>query len=158
MRTTKHTMSNYPPGTSAGDPRAPWNAPDHSHKHEWIPAEKANPIFEDGAAIFHDYCEYVEGRYRDGWSCEETRRFRCDVERVVLVRESEPDISYLASEEDSINEWGFIERLFELALIAVENAARSKDLKVEQVDPANKHGDGYVRVSVGDYQVVYSQY
>jgi len=64
----------YPPGTSAGDPRAPWNEP-HAHEHEFRPLEKA-PIIEDGAAIFHEECIYAEGRYGDGWECEETRTYR----------------------------------------------------------------------------------
>jgi len=150
--------SNYPPGTSAGDPRAPWNAPDHSHEHEWRPQEKENPIFEDGAAIFLDYCGYSEGRYRDGWSCEETRSLRCDVERVIVIRDDEPNITYLTSEKDFNKEWRFIERLYEDALIAVEQAAHSGgDLVLEQIDPANEYGDGYVRVAVDDYKVIYTQ-
>jgi hypothetical protein len=67
----------YPPGTSAGDPRAPWNAPDRSHEHEWESREaNINPVIEDGAAIFTDECRYAEGQYGDGWQCEETRTYR----------------------------------------------------------------------------------
>jgi hypothetical protein len=67
---------NYPPGTSAGDPRAPWNAPDRSHDHEWRPGDMDNPVIEDGAAIFHEQCQYAEGRHGEGWECEETRTYR----------------------------------------------------------------------------------
>lgn len=150
-------MSNYPPGTSAGDPRAPWNAPDHSHDHEWYPGDMENPILEDGAAIFHERCHYAEGRWGEGWSCEETRTFRCDVERVVVLRDDKPDIAYLASEEDYHNEWGYIERLYEDALVAVE-ITDFEEIEMLDCDPANEYGDGYVRVRVGDeYEVIYTQ-
>lgn len=149
-------MSNYPPGTSAGDPRAPWNAADHSHDHEWYPAEKENPIFEDGAAIFHDYCEYSEGRYGDGWSCEETRSMRFDIERVVISREGEPDVTYLASTEDSADDWSYVHSVFERAIELVE-CGTEDDLHIRQIDPANKYGNGYVELTVGKYTVIYSQ-
>lgn len=68
---------NYPPGTSAGDPRAPWNAPDRSHEHRWRHEEEdVIPEIEDGAAIFSEECQYAEGRYGDGWQCEEVRHYR----------------------------------------------------------------------------------
>jgi len=150
-------VSNYPPGTSAGDPRAPWNAPDHSHDHEWYPGDVDNPILEDGAAIFHERCHYAEGRWGEGWSCEETRTFRCEVERVVVLRDDEPDIAYLASEEDYHNEWRFIERLYEDALVAVE-ITDFEEIEMVDCDPPNEYGDGYVRVRVGDkYEVIYEQ-
>ncbi len=116
-----------------------------------------NPILEDGAAIFHERCHYAEGRYGEGWECEEARTFRCDVERVVKLRDGEPDVAYLASEEDHHNEWRFIEWLYEEALIAAERADRNGDLNYLDVDPANEYGDGYVRVRVNDYEVVYTQ-
>ncbi|AAL54946.1 hypothetical protein HfxHF1_185 [Halophage HF1] len=150
-------MSNYPPGTSAGDPRAPWNAPDRSHDHEWRPCDPDYPILEDGAAIFLEACGYAEGRWGEGWECEETRQFRCDVERVVLLRDGKPDIAYLASEEDYHNEWGFIERLYEDALVSVE-ITDFEEIEILDCDPPNEYGDGYVRVRVGDkYEVVYEQ-
>jgi len=69
--------NNYPPGTWAGDPRAPWNEPDRSHEHRWESEEfEINPIIEDGAAIFHEECQYAEGRHGEGWQCEETRTYR----------------------------------------------------------------------------------
>lgn len=149
----------YPPGTSASDPRAPWNAPDRSHEHEWRPQDKENPIFEDGAAIFLDYCDYAEGRYGEGWSCEETRHLRCDVERVVVHRDDEPDVTYLASTEESADGWTYVHSLFEEAIVNVEVGTRNgnNELHFEHIDPANEYGDGYVEVSVGKYTVVYSQ-
>lgn len=148
--------SNYPPGTSAGDPRAPWNAPDHSHEHEWMPCEPDYPIFEDGAAIFIESCHYAEGRWGEGWECEEMRSLRCDVERVVLIREDKPDVAYLASEEDYHTKWEFIERLYEDALVAVE-ITDFEEIEILDCDPPNDYGDGYVRVAVGCYEVIYTQ-
>jgi hypothetical protein len=66
---------HYPPG-AAKDPNAPYNQPDRSHEHEWRPGDMDNPVIEDGAAIFHERCQYAEGRYGDGWECEETRTYR----------------------------------------------------------------------------------
>lgn len=152
-------MSNYPPGTSAGDPRAPWNAPDRSHEHEWYPTDEPNPILEDGAAIFHDYCEFTEGRWNEGWSCEETRSFRCELDRVILERENAPDVTYLAETAQTPELWSYVHTLFEDALIAVENGARNggDELHFQHIDPANEYGDGYVEVSVGKYTVIYTQ-
>lgn len=70
-------MSNYPPGAK-NDPRAPYNAPDHSHEHRWeLVGDEI--IFEDGAAIFHYECRYAEGEYGQGWQCEETKFDRFDL-------------------------------------------------------------------------------
>lgn len=71
---------NYPPGAK-NDPRAPYNQPDRSHEHEWRPTDpdhrgRNQPIIEDGAAIFHEECNYAEGRHGEGWQCEETRTYR----------------------------------------------------------------------------------
>jgi len=65
----------YPPGTWAGDPRAPWNEP-HHHEHEFEPRQDKSPIIEDGAAIFHEGCIYAEGEYGQGWQCEKKRTYR----------------------------------------------------------------------------------
>ena len=152
--TLENIMSNYPPGVTAGHPH--FNPPDRSHEHRWRSQEKENPLFEDGAAIFLDYCDYSEGRHRDGWSCEETRSLRCELERVVVEKENEPDVTYLAKTEDPENSWSYIERLFEEAIISVEIGTRD-DIHLENIYPANEYGDGYVEVSVGDVRVVYSQ-
>lgn len=74
---------NYPPGAK-NDPRAPYNQPDHSHEHRWQHEEEGvSPIIEDGAAIFHEECQYAEGRYGDGWQCEETRIYRFEYSKLV---------------------------------------------------------------------------
>lgn len=145
----------YPPGTWAGDPRAPWNAPDHSHDHEFYDVD--GPIFEDGAAVFIGYCEYAEGRYGDGWACEETRYWRCEVERIIVHREDDPPVSYLASTESPGDKWRYVEMLYEETLIGVERAARDGEVEVVDEYPANEYGDGYVRVRLGDREVIYEQ-
>jgi len=66
---------NYPPGAKH-DRNAPYNQPDRSHEHEWVPDDMDNPVIEDGAAIFQEKCQYAEGRYGQGWRCEETRSYR----------------------------------------------------------------------------------
>lgn len=70
--------SNYPPGMSKRDfVRAGIDQP-HHHEHEWEHGDMDNPVIEDGAAIFHQRCLYSEGRYGEGWECEETRTYRFD--------------------------------------------------------------------------------
>lgn len=69
-------MSPYPPGAKH-DRNAPYNQPDRSHEHRWRhEEERLNPVIEDGAAIFHEECQYAEGRYGEGWQCEKTRTYR----------------------------------------------------------------------------------
>jgi hypothetical protein len=114
-----------------------------------------NPIFEDGAAIFHERCDYSEGRWGEGWSCEETRSMRCDLERVVKIREGAPNVSYLASDEYPTERWNYVERIFEEVLIAV--CPYAEDGEIIDLDPPNEYGDGFVRVRLGNYEAVYKQ-
>jgi hypothetical protein len=74
MRNGLNTGNPRLPAGADNDPNAPYNATDHSHEHLWI--DEHGPMFEDGAAIFHEKCDYVEGRHSEGWSCEETRKIR----------------------------------------------------------------------------------
>lgn len=145
--------SNYPPGMSKRDfVRAGIDQP-HHHEHEWEPDEEHYPVFEDGAAIFIEYCLYAEGRWGEGYACEEMRTNRCDVERIIKVREGEPNISYLASEENPRENWGHVERIYEDALVGIEMAkARFRELEILDMDPPN-----FVRVQYGDYIVEYTQ-
>lgn len=73
-------MSNYPPGAK-NDPRAPYNQESHEHEHEWRDEEI---IFEDGAAHLSEYCEYVEGRWGEGYKCEESRHRRFEPTTLTL--------------------------------------------------------------------------
>lgn len=120
----------YPPGTSAGDPNAPWNEP-HHHECEFRPRE-SDPIIEDGAAIFVTECNYVEGEYGQGWSCEETRQTRFELSWVEKKRGDEPNIRYHESELDHF--W----LVGEEALIEVEKSG-------EVVGLGHSPGLGYVR-------------
>ncbi len=140
---------NYPPGVTGGEDY--FNPPDHSHEHEWEPTDDY-PIFEDGAAMFGEICYYHEGPRHKEWVCEEQRYTRCDVERVVKLREGKPDVTYLASE--SYKEQ--IGRVIEEVLETVEWTGYD-ELNVEQVDPPGRYGDGYVRVRLDGYKVVYAQ-
>jgi len=64
----------YPPGVSAGSPKAPWNEA-HAHEHEFLPAE-TDVIIEDGAAVFQMDCQYAEGEYGQGYQCEASKQYR----------------------------------------------------------------------------------
>lgn len=143
---------NLPPGVSPSHPH--FNPPDRSHEHLWDGGRADEyPLFEDGAAIFIESCSYVEGRYGEGWQCEETRTTRCEIDRVIEIREEKPNITYLASEEDETWHIGWI---IEDALILVETATDSS-LTIEHIDPPSDLNDGYVEVSIGDYRVIYEQ-
>lgn len=128
----------------------------HHHEHEWMPLEADYPIFEDGAAIFQEICNYAEGRYGEGWRCDKTRSHRCEVERIVKIRDNEPNVAYLASEEEPGERWSYFERIFEDALVILSMAAKY-EVEILDLDPPNDYGDGYVRVRVLDYEVVYKQ-
>jgi len=128
---------NYPPGTSAGDPRAPWNAPDRSHEHRWRHEEQdVIPEIEDGAAIFSEECQYAEGRYGDGWQCEETRTYRFEY-------------SWLETEDDQeielhpIEDWEKNDEAVREAVVAIEerynNEGPGGDVTLD-VDPDPKYG------------------
>lgn len=74
----------YPPGAK-NDPRAPYNQEDHTHEHRWRhEEERLQPVIEDGAAIFFEECTYVEGRWGQGWECEETRTYRFEYARLTV--------------------------------------------------------------------------
>lgn len=151
-------MSNYPDGMSKRDfIRAGIDQP-HNHEHEWEPTGRDDPIFEDGAAIFIQSCGYAEGRWGEGWACEETRSFRCDVDRIIKVREGAPNIAYLSGEENPRENWRHIERVYEDALVGIEmKSSRHEELELLDIDPPNDYGDGFVRVQYGDYIVEYKQ-
>jgi len=72
------------PPTSPPDP-----GPRATHEHEWRPDEES-PVFEDGAAIFFEYCDWVEVTgsttserhdetfYSYGAECDAQRSYRFD--------------------------------------------------------------------------------
>lgn len=148
-------MSNYPSGTSAGDPRAPWNAPDTSHEHEFREVEES-PIFEDGAAIFREECthetvlnaeEGYEGEtvVTESIPCEEYRLTRLDPTTVELVNvEKEIDVP------DEHDDW--TQRIHD-ALIAIE--IHADDVTIEDVDPPDGSDDGRVVARCGNFRIIY---
>lgn len=149
---------NYPPG-AANDPNAPYNQPDHSHEHRWQSVKPDYPIFEDCAAIFHEACEYAEGRWGEGWQCEETRWLRCEAVRIIKLRDGEPDVTYLVDEIEWEDGFSPVERLFERTVVRIETTGPDPDegIGVLDVDPPTDLGDGFVRVRVGSYIVEYEQ-
>lgn len=125
---------NYPPG-ARNDPSAPYNQPDHSHDHEWREDEDA-PVIEDGAAIFHERCEYAEGRHGEGWQCEKTRTYRFEYSTLETPIGEEIEIP-------EIGEWDKEDLTEENAakVIEIEERFHSDDNNVSiDVDPDPEHG------------------
>ena len=147
--------SNYPPGMSKRDfVRAGIDQP-HDHEHEFESDPVDWPILEDNAAIFHEYCMYSEGRWGEGWSCEESRTTRCELRSISLVREGRPDIEYLAETEDARNQFRHIESVFETVLMSLEHNDPSETNILDLDEPG--YGGGFVRVQHGDYIVAYEE-
>lgn len=129
-------MSNYPPGMSGRDFVRAGIVEPHHHEHEWVGSDPGL-IIEDGAAIFSEECRYAEGRYGEGWQCEESRTYRFE-ERYVWI-EGEP------------NPLPFIE--WEDAVMTVEIEDTKGELKVIEADPDPKKG--HVLVQYGDIKILY---
>ena len=126
-------MGGYPPGMGYRDKVRAGIIEPHHHECEFRPIE-SDPIIEDDAAIFVTECNYVEGEYGQGWSCEETRSTRFELSWVEKKkRGDEPNIRYHESELDHF--W----LVAEDALIEVE----SDNGEVVDLNP-NPEG-GYVR-------------
>lgn len=93
--------SNYPPGTSRRDLVRGGIIEPHNHECEWIPEFRDGPIIEDGAAIFHETCNYAEGRYGDGFQCENERSYRFEYDTLeVPVVEEEIELETISDWED----------------------------------------------------------
>ena len=77
----------------------------NSHKHEWVTTE--DPLIEDGAAIFHEHCNWKEVTsavhsakhdetfYGYGGECEEARHYRMEASTIMHKRNSKPHIGYI---------------------------------------------------------------
>lgn len=118
--TWRKTMvgNNLPPGASS-DPRAPYNQPDRSHEHIWRhEEEQLQPVIEDGAAIFYEECQYAEGRYGDGWQCEETRTYRFEYSTLETPRGDKYDLP-------AIGNWDEADPVAAEAAVKVEQAFHS---------------------------------
>jgi len=130
-------MSNYPPGMSKRDfVRAGIDDP-HNHECEFLmDDDRANPIIEEGAAIFHTECRYVEGEYGQGYSCEETRSYRFEYDVLELLGGGEIQLP-------TINEWEKVNDELAEVVVAIEEAWHNGDSRVElsSIDPDPKHGE-----------------
>ncbi|TQQ81881.1 hypothetical protein EWF95_02785 [Halonotius roseus] len=141
--------SNYPDGMTSRDfVRAGIDQP-HHHEHEWREDQHDQPIFEDGAAIFFETCGYAEGRYGEGWECDESRTIRCELDRIEKTRDGGASITFLPSHEQRNP------MLFEDALVGLET--NKSHVQLLDIDPPNDYGDGFVRVQSGDYILWFSQ-
>jgi len=151
--------SNYPPGVSANTRNAPWNQPDPADR-EVVDVED-ELILEDEAAIFYrtTYLAYVVGvhqGYREtiteyGPEDSETEAIRLDVDRVIVRREGQPDITYLASSDD-------FEYLFDTAINEVEVEFMNDEIAtIIDCDPPNNRDDGFVSAKANEYEVWYTQ-
>lgn len=129
--------SNYPPGMSSRDfVRAGIDQP-HSHEHEFlIDDSRVSPIFEDGAAIFHEECRYVEGRHGQGYSCEETRSYRFEYHKLILPNGHEVKLP-------SIEGWDELSDAVQEVIINIEEKTATHDLNELNmtVDPDKTHGE-----------------
>jgi hypothetical protein len=127
---------NYPPGAK-NDPRAPYNQPDRSHEHRWWHDEEhINPVIEDGAAIFQEECLYAEGRYGDGWQCEETRTYRFEYDCVEVLGGGEIQLP-------SITDWENVNDELSEVVVAIEEAWHNGDSRAElsSIDPDPSGGE-----------------
>lgn len=149
-------MSNYPPG-AANDPRAPYNEKDHSHEHEWVSDRLESPTLEDGAAIFIEECNYAEGQWGEGWSCDEVRQTRLDAKKITRIREGEPNVTYLVNEiDDRPNQFDYFLQLVEDVLWGVETAD-SSEVTVEDVYLDAHYEGSYVKVRFEEYEITYEE-
>lgn len=139
---------NYPPG-AANDPRAPWNEVDHTHEHRWEREEfRLQPIIEDGAAIFTEKCTYKEGRYGDGWECEETRTYRFEYSTV--------DVGGSVVDLPTIDDWDEVDEEVACCVMAIKKAYHEHgpgDKVSIDVDP--DPDNGVVTIEWNGYELKY---
>jgi hypothetical protein len=131
-------MGGYPPGTSRRDLIRGGIIEPHHHEHEWeMDDHRADPIIEDGAAIFHLQCRYVEGRYGEGWECEETKTYRFEYDTLTDLSGTEHDLPEIGGEWDQLDDY------IEKAVIEVEERFVSGDEESElvSVDPDPDSGE-----------------
>lgn len=134
---------NYPPGMSKRDfIRAGIDDP-HNHECEFEPDDsRDDPIIEDGAAIFHFQCRYVEGRWGEGYSCEETKSYRFEYAELDLPNSDRVDLP-------DITGWDTVGDDVAERVIGIEEAYYSGDLDDMYVNPDPDSGcvelvlDGY---------------
>lgn len=147
-------MGGYPPGTSASDPRAPWNAPDTSHEHDFEFRERS-PVFEDWAAIFRMECRHrtvldAEKGYEgemvvtNAIECEEVRNVRYDASYLWYPNGQGAPVPEPGEE---------LPPRMESALIEVEQAAATGDADIITMEPPDI--GNRVVVEYDDWRVIY---
>lgn len=127
--------SNYPPGMTSRDfVKAGIDQPNH-HDCEFRQVRGHNPIIEDGAAIFIRECTYAEGRYGEGWKCEETDDYRFEYDVLETLGGKEIDIS-------PIYEWDEVDEKLKEVVVTIEEAWNNDDPRVEiSIHPDKEHGE-----------------
>lgn len=125
----------------------PTNPPDPSpvsnHNHEWRPTGEG-PLIEDGAAIFYEYCDWVEITgsshskkldetfYETGAECEETRSYRFEYSTL----ESPQGKIF---ELPTISEWDSIDDEIQERIMTLEQRD-SEDVEMS-IDPDKNSGE-----------------
>lgn len=129
-------MGGYPPGTSRRDLIRGGIIEPHDHEHEWeMDDHRADPIIEDGAAIFHLQCRYAEGRYGEKWSCEEEKSYRFDYDSLVFPNDSSCPIR-------DIDHWKKNTDFVRRKVVEIESAWHAGDEDVTiYVDPDPGYGE-----------------
>lgn len=139
---------NYPPGTSRRDLIRGGIIEPHAHEHEWELGDVDNPVIEDGAAIFHERCRYVEGRWGEGWSCEETRTYRFEYDELDTPDGDRIDLP-------DITEWDDVSSYAEERVLHIEQAFHEGNERVDiYVDP--DPDSGCVELEMDGYTLRYS--
>ncbi len=118
-----------------------------NHQHEWRPLDDQQPIFEDGAVVFYEECNFVEVHgsyhserldevfYDEGEQCDETRTIRLDLVRFEgeVEKEFEDNVNgYIIHHSDEI------EDEIETALLKIEYAMRENKGEVLEIDPHDR--------------------
>jgi len=140
---------NLPPGVTTADIDRHYGHSDH--EHEWRPIEKLCPVLEDGAAIFHEECEWAEvvNSYTDhardevyyeyGQECGATRSYRFELAYVTeLTADGKPDLRLDRDELDQQEE-------AVLDVVAGAERAFPEETEVVDIDPDPEHGQVVIR-------------
>jgi hypothetical protein len=129
-------------------------SPYQQHNHEFRLTHES-PVFEDGAAIFIEACEWVEilgsvtserhdeTFYNEGAECDETRSYRMELDE--LYRNGELWLSFPLDRELTTEE--------EIAIMELAETANEGNAVIEELDP--DPDDGCVIVSYNNLKIIY---
>jgi len=158
---------NLPPGVSASDIDDAFGGP--SHEHEWMPAEEENPILEDMAAIFTEYCDWVEitGSYTDdardetyyetGAECDASRSYRFELAYVKVLSDDDVDLTLNRSVIDTIFEQndGDENPVWDSIITAeIAHHHGDEEITVVSCDPDRDSGEFVVQYD-GEFEIGY---